>query len=214
MKTGRSHGRVAAALLALSTVFGITLFSGVKAQAQNPDWRDGQYRRDRDRDYDRDRDRERERRRRERERERERERRADQNNGYYGNGRNGGYYGQGGYGQYGTYGGYGRNRGYGNVYQIAADRGYQDGISTGQQDAYRGQSYDPQRSHYYRNADDGYSSSYGNKNAYRQAYRNGFVQGYHDGYRNNGGYGRGGYGRGGYGRNRAGSILGGIFGRP
>lgn len=211
MKTGRSHGRVGAALLSLSLLFGITLFSGVKAQAQNPDWRDGQARRDRDRDNDNDRDhdRERERRRRERERERERERRADRDNGYYGNGRNGGYYGQGGYGQYGTYGGYGRNRGYGNVYQVAADRGYQDGLSTGQQDSYRGQSYDPQRSHYYKNADYGYNSSYGNKNAYRQAYRNGFVQGYRDGYRNNGGYGRGGYGR-----NRAGSILGGIFGRP
>src|ERR1043165_4374014 len=128
MKTGRSHGRVGAALLSLSLLFGITLFSGVKAQAQNPDWRDGQARRDRDNDNDRDHDRARERRRRERERERERERRANQNNGYYGNGRNGGYYGQGGYGQYGTYGGYGRNRGYGNVYPVAAHRGYSDGL--------------------------------------------------------------------------------------
>jgi hypothetical protein len=204
MTKGRSHGKAGAALLALSMIFGITLFSGTTAQAQDGSWRDRQYRRDRDRDNDNDndryRDRERERRRREREREREREQR---NNGYYGN--NGGYYGNG---RYGTYGGYGNRGGYGyNVYQVAADRGYQDGLSTGQEDAYRGQSYDPQRSHYYRNADYGYSSSYGNKNAYRQAYRNGFVQGYRDGYRRNGRYGN-------YGRNRAGSILGGIFGRP
>src|SRR2546421_5849204 len=96
MTKGRSHGRAGAALLALSIIFGITLFSGVTAQAQNGGWRDGQYRRDRDRDRDRnddhDRDRDRERRRRERERERERER---NNGGYYGNngdyGRNGGY---------------------------------------------------------------------------------------------------------------------------
>src|SRR5438309_3904945 len=48
------------------------------------------------------------------------------------------------------------NRGYGrggyNVYQIAQDQGYQAGVSTGASDAQRGQNYDPQRSHYYRNA--------------------------------------------------------------
>src|SRR5947199_216496 len=100
MTKGRSHGRAGAALLALSMIFGITLFSGVTAHAQNGGWRDGQYRRDRDRDNDNDRsrDRERERRRRERERERERER---NNGGYYGN--------DGGYGTYGRNGGYGNN---------------------------------------------------------------------------------------------------------
>ena len=205
MTKGRSHGKVGAALLTLSMIFGITLFSGVTAQAQNGDWRDGQYRRDRDRDYDRDRDRDNRDRRREREERWRRERRNERNNG--------GYYGNGGYG---TYGGYGRNGGYGNygynVYQIAADRGYQDGLSTGQEDAYRGQNYDPQRSHYYKNGTDGYNSSYGSKGQYKQAYRDGFLQGYRDGYSRNGRYGRN--GRGTYGRSRAGDILGGIFGRP
>jgi hypothetical protein len=213
MTKGRSHGKAGAALLALSMIFGITLFSGVTAQAQNGSWRDGQYRRDHDRDRDNDRNNDRDRERERRRRERERERRQEQNNGgYYGN--NGGYggYGRnGGYGNNGGYGTYGRNGGYGgyNVYQIATDRGYQDGLSTGQEDAYRGQNYDPQRSHYYRNGTEGYNSSYGSKGQYKQAYRDGFVRGYQQGYRRNG---RGGYGNNG--RNRAGSILGGIFGRP
>jgi hypothetical protein len=98
---------------------------------------------------------------------------------------------------------YGRNRddryrrgGYGNLYQIARDRGYQDGLSTGASDAQRRQSYNPQRSHYYRNANDGYSGSYGNRDAYRQAYRDGFLRGYQDGYQRYGGRNR----RGGNGR--------------
>jgi hypothetical protein len=95
---------------------------------------------------------------------------------------------------------------------VAQDNGYQDGLNTGTSDAQRGQSYDPQRSHYYKNATDGYNSSYGNKGQYKQAYRDGFLRGYDDGYRRYRGYGNGGYGypR----RNRAGSILGDIFGRP
>jgi hypothetical protein len=83
------------------------------------------------------------------------------------------------------------NRGYGrggyNVYQIAQDQGYQAGLSTGASDSQRGQSYDPQRSHYYRNATYGYNSSYGNREAYKQAYRNGFLRGYQEGFRRNGG---------------------------
>jgi hypothetical protein len=82
--------------------------------------------------------------------------------------------------------GYGRG-GYGNVYRIAQDRGYQDGLNTGANDARRGQSYDPQRSHYYRNATYGYDSSYGNREAYRQAYRSGFVSGYREGFQRYGG---------------------------
>jgi hypothetical protein len=101
--------------------------------------------------------------------------------------------------------GYNGNRG-NNVYQAAAERGYQDGLYTGREDSYRGQSYDPERSHFFKNATYGYNSSYGNKNAYKQAYRDGFLRGYREGYRGNGRNGRGPYNRGG--------ILGGIFGRP
>ena len=87
---------------------------------------------------------------------------------------------------------YGRSGGYGyNIYQIAQSRGYQDGLSTGASDEQRGQSYNPQRSHYYQNATYGYNSSYGNKNGYKQAYRDGFLRGYQEGFRRYGGYNRG-----------------------
>src|ERR1051326_9221436 len=44
-----------------------------------------------------------------------------------------------------------RNGGYGNYSQMAYQQGYQDGLYTGQNDGRRGQSYNPQRSHFYRN---------------------------------------------------------------
>lgn len=87
----------------------------------------------------------------------------------------------------------GRNGGYGNYgYQVARDRGYQDGLQTGSSDGERRQSYDPQRSHFFKNATYGYERSYGNKDSYKQVYRDSFVQGYNQGYRryDNGRYGR------------------------
>ena len=90
---------------------------------------------------------------------------------------------------------WGRNGGYyGN--QIALSRGYQDGLYTGQNDARRGQSYNPQRSHFYRDATDGYDRRFGNRGQYKQAFRNAFLRGYEEGFRRYGGYNR----RGGYGR--------------
>ena len=87
-------------------------------------------------------------------------------------------YGRGGYGNYG--------------YQVARDRGYQDGLQTGSGDGQKRQSYDPQRSHFFKNASYGYERSYGNKDQYKQVYRDSFVQGYNEGYRryDNGRYGR------------------------
>ena len=38
--------------------------------------------------------------------------------------------------------------GYYNAYQIAREQGYRNGLSTGASDAQRGQSYNPQRSHF------------------------------------------------------------------
>jgi len=82
------------------------------------------------------------------------------------------------------------------------NQGKQGGVNTGANDAQRGQNFDPQRSHYYRNASS-------------QAFRQGFLRGYDQGYRQYAGYGNGGYGNGGYGnRSRTGSILGNILGRP
>ena len=76
-------------------------------------------------------------------------------------------------------GGYGR----GGVYQIAQDQGFQAGLNTGASDASRRQSYDPYRSHYYKNATYGYHYSFGSREAYKQAYRSGFLRGYQDGFR-------------------------------
>jgi hypothetical protein len=89
-----------------------------------------------------------------------------------------------------------RNGRYGNVYQTAVNQGYQDGLYTGSNDAQRGQSYNPQRSHFYRNGHGGYGG-YGNNGRngdryqYQQAYRDGFLRGYDEGFRRYGGYNRG-----------------------
>ena len=195
MKATHLKSKLGRALLAFSFLFGITLAAGTTAQAQYRNDRDGQYRRDRDRDSRDRRDRNRDwRRNRDRDWNRDRNRRDDRD--------------------YGRNGGYGNNGGYGsNIYQVAQNEGYRDGLNTGARDAERGQSYNPQRSHYYKDATDGYNSSYGNKGQYKQAYRDGFLRGYQEGYRQYGGYRNDGY-RTGNTRNRAGSILGTIFGQP
>jgi hypothetical protein len=70
-----------------------------------------------------------------------------------------------------------------NAYQIARQQGYRNGLSTGASDAQRGQSYSPQRSHFWRNGTDGYSGSYGaNRGQFKQVFRDAFVQGYREGY--------------------------------
>src|SRR5262249_39373263 len=85
---------------------------------------------------------------------------------------------------------------YNNSYQIARQQGYSYGLSVGAADAQRGQSYNPQRSHYWRNPAD-YDRSYGNRDQYRQIFRSAFEQGYREGFqryaynnrRNNGRWG-------------------------
>jgi hypothetical protein len=66
--------------------------------------------------------------------------------------------------------------------QSAYEIGYQDGVFTGANDGRRGQTYDPERSHFYREAKRGYRSSKGSRDAYQQAYRDGFSHGYREGY--------------------------------
>jgi hypothetical protein len=92
--------------------------------------------------------------------------------------------------------------GYNNAYQIAREQGYRNGLSTGASDAQRGQSYSPQRSHFWRNGTDGYNGgSYGNRGQYKQVFRDAFVQGYREGYQRYGGNNRrGNNGRWGNGR--------------
>jgi hypothetical protein len=171
MKLRRLRFGISTGLLGLALFFGVGMVSTISAQEE----RDRDYRRDQNRDRERDRDYRRDRRR--------DDRRNDRRDDRYGRGNNG---------RYGDYGNYG----YGN--QIARDRGYQDGLQTGANDANQGKSYDPQRSHYYKNATYGYDRSYGNRDQYKQVYRDSFVQGYNEGYRryggnrrNNGRYGNG-----------------------
>ena len=49
-------------------------------------------------------------------------------------------------------------------------------------DGRRGQGYDPGRSHFFSNAQSGYSSVFGRRDTYQQAYRDGFLRGYEEGY--------------------------------
>ncbi|HKR60016.1 MAG TPA: hypothetical protein VJS64_09775 [Pyrinomonadaceae bacterium] len=58
--------------------------------------------------------------------------------------------------------------------ETAANRGYRDGLKTGQGDAKNRRTYDPQRSHYFQEA------GFGN---FGEIYRQGFVRGYADGFR-------------------------------
>ena len=58
---------------------------------------------------------------------------------------------------------------------VGADsQGYHDGLKTGEDDARNGRSYDPERSHYFKDA------GFGN---FAGAYREGFERGYSDGFR-------------------------------
>lgn len=69
-----------------------------------------------------------------------------------------------------------------NGFQMARQQGYSYGMNVGAADAQRGQSFNPQRSRYYRDATFGYSSYYGNRGQYRQVFRDAFLQGYRDGF--------------------------------
>ena len=73
-----------------------------------------------------------------------------------------------------------RDRNYG--YQNARQQGYSYGMNVGAADGQRGESYNPQRSRYWKNATEGYNSSYGNKGQYKQIFRDAFEQGYREGF--------------------------------
>jgi hypothetical protein len=175
MTTIQNRTKLGGAFLALSLLCGFGIMSSMTAQAQ--DRGDGQWQRNRDRNDDRNRD---------QHRRRDRNRNQDQNRSRRDD-------------RYDRDNRYGNNGGYNNGNQIA-QQGYQAGLSTGASDAQRGQSYSPQRSHYY-------------KDASSQQFRNGFVQGYAAGFRQYGGYNNNGDYRRGNGGNGIGNILGGIL-RP
>ena len=62
-------------------------------------------------------------------------------------------------------------------------RGYADGFKHAQEDRRERQRYDPVGHRDYREADQGFSRSYGTLEAYRNNYRAGFRAGYDAGYR-------------------------------
>jgi hypothetical protein len=65
---------------------------------------------------------------------------------------------------------------------MAFDVGYRDGITAGQQDQGRNVRSNFRDTDAYQNADLGYRSSYGDRDAYRLQFRDGFERGYQDGY--------------------------------
>lgn len=93
---------------------------------------------------------------------------------------------------------------YADAQRAAYDNGYRDGVKRGEQALRDRRAFDVQRERDYRDAENGYNRSYGDRNRYRDNYRGGFTQGFRDAYER-GGYGRdnsgvygGGYGRDGY----------------
>jgi hypothetical protein len=201
MKSDYLRNKIGRILLASSLLVGIGVASSTAALAQDRD-RDGdgdsrqnrvdRSRRDsnraqRDRNYDRSRDSS-------RSRVYNQNDRYSRNNGNYGNYGNNGNYGN--YGNNGNYGNYGNYGGYGNSSQVSVNQGYQDGLFTGSNDAQRGQNYNPQRSHFYRNGRSNSGGYYGSA----QAYRSGFLRGYDEGYRRNAGYNGNRRSNGNYGR--------------
>ena len=66
--------------------------------------------------------------------------------------------------------------------QVARERGYSYGMNVGAADAQRNQSFNPQRSRYWKNATEGYDNDFGNKGQYKQVFRNAFEQGYRESY--------------------------------
>ena len=78
-----------------------------------------------------------------------------------------------------------RDGGRDNIYRIAQQNGYNDGLRSGEEDRSRRRGADYQRNSRYRDAMSGYRSEYGNRDQYRQAYREGFSRGYDEGYRRN-----------------------------
>jgi hypothetical protein len=78
---------------------------------------------------------------------------------------------------YPTRGVYGRD-----IERRAYDYGYREGLEQGNNDARRNRSFSPESHSEFRNGDDGYSRSDGDRSFYRQNYRQGFQVGYRESY--------------------------------
>src|SRR3954464_13757739 len=90
-----------------------------------------------------------------------------------------------------SYGAYPSQRaGYGyEVGRRAYDYGYREGVKQGDEDGRKGRAFSFERHGDWRDADDGYSRSYGDREFYRRNYRRGFESGYTAAYNRYRGYG-------------------------
>jgi flagellar biosynthesis/type III secretory pathway protein FliH len=77
---------------------------------------------------------------------------------------------------------YPQNTRYNQAFDMGFERGYRDGQEKGLEDYRKNRNPEVNRHGDYRDADDGYRSSYGNKRDYQAGYRRGFEQGYGDGF--------------------------------
>ena len=80
------------------------------------------------------------------------------------------------------YGDNGRGSRY-NINSLAFQNGYRDGMTKGREDAEDRDRYDASRHSWYRSANRGYESRYGERSTYQELYRQGFDAGYSEGYR-------------------------------
>src|SRR5947207_6719669 len=94
-----------------------------------------------------------------------------------------------------------------DIEQRAYDNGYREGVKRGDEDGRKGRAFSFERHDDWRDADDGYSRSYGDREFYRRTYRRGFESGYTEAFNRYRGYG--------YGRSRGGnSYPSGGYGYP
>jgi hypothetical protein len=71
---------------------------------------------------------------------------------------------------------------YADAQRAAYEHGYRDGLKRGGDAVRGGRALDIERERDYRNAENGYNRSHGDRNRYRDTYRGGFAEGYRDGY--------------------------------
>jgi len=83
----------------------------------------------------------------------------------------------------GSRGDYDYGRDQGDVFRIAEQSGYRDGLRRGEDDRRHNHSFDYSRDGRYRDALNGYRSEYGSRDRYRDAYRQGYRRGYEEAYR-------------------------------
>src|SRR5215207_10388042 len=75
---------------------------------------------------------------------------------------------------------------YASARRAAFENGYKDGLKRGEQAARDRKPFNAQLERDYRDGDNGYNRSYGDRARYRDDYRGGFAEGYRDGYERRG----------------------------